>query len=464
MKYRPKTLPRPYQLEALKRAFESNGRYGLFLEPRTGKTKVAVDFIGALWQNRKIKRVLVVCQLSGHSVWEDELQKHCAVPYTLKALPRGTAAKKAVLGSVRRHSDLLIVMVNYESTWRIEKQLMRFKPDVIIFDEGHKIKNRSTKQARCAHRLVDELDPYRLLLTGTPIANKPLDVFSQYWCIDVSVFGKVWSRFSQRYASFHGFYNKEVKYKNLPDLRRRARSRATVLTKEECLTLPPISYEPVYVELKKKSADTYRAMANDFIIQLSEEVYASAAIKLTQMLRLSQITGGFVKTELGYNQQVGSEKLERLEDLLDDLTNADEKVVVFARFRWEIDCIEEICKRNKWPSFKYYGPVKGERMRYPQEFQKSKEACVFIAQTQTGSLSIDLDSAAYCIYYSMDYNLVNWTQSHDRLLANQKRPVTYMYLLARKTIDEEVWATLQAKKEVSTLLHNNSRFFTSLSA
>lgn len=463
MRYRPKTRPRRYQAEALRRAFECNGRYGLFLEPRTGKSKIAVDFAAALFQQQRVVLMFVLCQLSGHQVWLDELEKHCPVPYRVIRLLGGSKERLAALEAIEPDATTLtVVLLNYESSWRIERGLVpmlrRFDGQwVLVCDEGHKLKNRNAKQTKCVVRLVQALDPYRMLLTGTPIANSPLDIFAEFLVIDDSIFGRNYRQFDRRYATHYGYYDRQVRYKNIGDLRRRARQRATVLTKEECLDLPNRDYVPVYITLDKRTRQAYEEMAEFFVTQLEDADTASASIKVVQMLRLTQISGGFVTSDNTKKPVlIGLDKLRELKRMLEELIDAGEHVVVFARFRPEIDLIEKLCKKLGVKSFKYYGPVKGEREKYPQQFQKHNGAVVFIAQTQTGALSIDLDSAAYVIYYSFDYSLINWEQTHDRVLTNQKRPVTYSYLLGKNTWDEEVYKAMRDKKQVASILENNS--------
>lgn len=467
MRYKPKTKLRDYQAQALQRAFKSGGKYGLFLAPRTGKTKVALDFSSALFLNGRTNLAIVVCQLTGHPVWEQQLEQHSAAPYTLLRLLGSSRERIRTLDTLKlSQTALTVILINYESTWRIEEAIVRLmrraRNPILIYDEGHKLKHRTSRQAKTAHRLVAALDPYRLLLTGTAIANTPLDVFSEYQAIDNSVFGVRWAPFVEKYATFYGMYNQRVVYKNLSDLRRRARTRATVLTKKECFAnLPPRITVPVKVEIDKKTRKAYQEMADFFITQTDEGEEASAAIKLTQMMRLSQITSGFVKTDSGEMVQLGSDKLDTLAETLEELIDEGEKVVVFARFRWEIEAIEKLCKKRRWVHWKYYGVTKAsakrERDKFPPAFQRHKGPAVFIAQTATGALSIDLSAASNAVFFSFDYNLVNWIQCHDRIEGHlTSESCVYTYLIGRKTIDEEIWAALAAKKRVSTLLENHT--------
>lgn len=478
MKYVPKTKLRGYQAKALRRAFACDGRYGLLLEPGTGKTKIGIDFACALFLQKKARTVLVICQKTGHPVWRRELKRHASVDYRVITLLGSSRKRIARLNAYRPSRErLTFILINYESVWRIEEAIFKLDPDAIIADEGHKLKNRRAKVSRAVHRLIAVLDPYRLLMTGTSISNSPLDIFSQYMVIDDSVFGRRWTTFSRRYATFHGWFNQHVRYKNLPDLRRRARSRATVLTKDECLNLDKPTYVPLPVFLTGETLRVYKEMEEEYVafmdardpdsVNFDPELMASAAIVLTQRLRLAQIAGGFLTLDSKKIVPVGRQKLEVLEEKLEELTNAGEKVVVFARFRPEVEAIEALCKRRKWKSYKYYGEKNAAKqkamLRFPFAFERHNGPAVFIAQTATGSLSIDLTAACYGIFYSLDYSLVNWTQCHDRIhRGGQKRPVTYYYLIADRTVDVDDWERLQSKKKMSTLLNNRSEFLASL--
>lgn len=467
MKYRPKTKPDKYQSLALKRAFQCDVRYGLFIPPGGGKTKLGIDTASALYQQGKIRKVLVLCQKTGHPVWREQLKTHAPVKYRLETLLGSSRARVGRLKALRPSRDsLLFVLLNYESVWRIEEAVFRWKPDLIICDEGHKLKNRNAKQTKAVLRLIQVLDPYRLLMTGTHIANSPLDIFSQYMVIDDSVFGRRWKPFSDRYARFHGFFKQHVRYVNLPDLRRRARSRATVLTEEELnLGLKKPRAIEIPVSLEPKAQAIYNLMDEEFMTwlddnrKLDEDNRASAAIVLTKILRLQQIGGGFLRTDDGVIRQVSTAKLEALDDKLEEIINAGEKAVVFAVFRPEVEAIEALCKKRRWKCFKYYGQktakAKREMLEYPFKFSKTKGPAVFVAQVATGALSIDLTASCYGIFYSWDVSRINWEQCHKRIhRRNQKRRVTYYYLVAENTRDHIILDAQVTKKKLSTVLDN----------
>jgi len=155
---------------------KAGGGAALLMEMGTGKTITSIAVVGQLWLEHKIRRLLVICPVSVMGVWRDEFAKFAAYDYSL-ALLEGTTTKRADIIRHMKGRALQVLVLNYESVWRLEKDLAAWQPDMIVCDEGHKIKNHQAKASKALHRL-SELARYRLLLTGTLITNKPLDVFS----------------------------------------------------------------------------------------------------------------------------------------------------------------------------------------------------------------------------------------------------------------------------------------------
>ena len=178
----------PYQHQRKAAAFalerlESGGGAALLMEMGTGKTLTTIAIVGTLWQEARIQRLLVVAPLSILGVWEDEFERFAAFDYNLAVLS-GTGTRKADTIRHMNGAALQVLVVNYESAWHLEKELSAWGPDCIVCDEGHKIKTHNIAASRALHRLGAKAK-YRLLLTGTVITNKPIDVFSQYKFADL---------------------------------------------------------------------------------------------------------------------------------------------------------------------------------------------------------------------------------------------------------------------------------------
>ena len=165
----------------------------LLMEMGCGKTLVAIAVACILYQFGLIDRVLVVAPLSVLGVWESEVARFAGVPASVTVL-KGTMEKKRQLLKEYTPDRLNFIIVNYESAWRLEKELLAYDAGLAIADEGHKIKEGRTKQSKALHHLGDKAR-YKLLLTGTLITNKELDAWSQYRFVDRSVFGDSFYRF-----------------------------------------------------------------------------------------------------------------------------------------------------------------------------------------------------------------------------------------------------------------------------
>ena len=175
------------------------------MEMGTGKTITSIAVTGALYLSGRIRRVLIVAPLSIVGVWDEEFQKFADFEYNLAVLT-GTGTKKADTLRHMRGASLQVAVVNYESAWRLEKEILAWQPDLVICDEGHKIKTHNIAASKALHRIGAKA-AYRLLLTGTVITNKAIDVFSQYKFLNPAIFGQSFYVFRNRYFDMVGYGN-----------------------------------------------------------------------------------------------------------------------------------------------------------------------------------------------------------------------------------------------------------------
>jgi SNF2 family DNA or RNA helicase len=177
---------------------------------------------------------------------------------------------------------------------------------------------------------------------------------------------------------------------------------------------------------------------------------ASAPIVLSKMLRLSQITGGFIVDQEQISHQVGTEKILALKELLQTYTYPARKVVVFARFLWEIDRIVQACRELHLPAEVLSGSIPTTaRDKAIDRFRDDPKCLAFIAQIATGSLGIDLSKAPIAIFYSRDYDYGHYTQSCDRIICKEQKAL-YLHIIAKNTVDElEIGRVLMDKETFS---------------
>lgn len=429
----------------------------LLMEMGTGKTLTTIAITGALWAAGLVHRVLIVAPLSILGVWEEEFAKFAAYPYALAVLT-GSGSKKLDTLRHMNGTALQVVVVNYESAWRLEKDLLTWNPDLIIADEGHKIKTHNIAASKAMHRLGARAK-YRLLLTGTVITNKAIDVFSQFKFVNPAIFGQSFYAFRSRYFDMVGYGNHTpvLKKSMEAELTEKLHSISFRATKAECLDLPETTDVLRMVELEPAALRVYRSLVKESYAELSGGEVTAPNI-LTRLLRLSQLTGGFIgNDETAAVEQISGAKLAALDDILEGLAAEGKKLVIIARF---IPEIRAICKLLEKRGLRYScisGEVKN-RSEQVEQFQHDPEVMAFVGQIATAGLGITLTAASTMVFYSLDYSMSNFEQTKARIhRVGQRMPCTYLYLIARGTVDEKVLLALREKADLARTLVDDYR-------
>lgn len=437
--------------------FSRAGGAALLMEMGTGKTLTSIGIVGQLWKERRIARLLIVAPLSILGVWRDEFDKFAGYDYCLSVL-EGTAARKADTIRHMAGKSLQVLVINYESAWRMEKELAEWRPDMIVCDEGHKIKTHNIAASKAMHRLAAKAK-YRLLLTGTVITNKPIDVFSQYKFCDPAIYGNSFYQFRNRYFDMVGFggYTPVMKRSMEGEFTERLHSIAFRATKAECLDLPEFTDIVQRIDLEPQAMRIYRQLVRDSYAELAEGSVTVTNV-LSQLLRLSQLTGGYVgNDEAGGVTQVSTAKLDALADLVDGAVADGRKIVVIARFVPEIHAIGRRLEGKKIRYAQISGEVK-DRDEQIAAFQNDPEVPVFIGQIATAGLGITLTAASLMVFYSLDYSMSNYEQTRARIhRVGQKNECTYIHLVARGTVDEKVLKALHDKANLAKSLVDDYR-------
>lgn len=417
----------------------------LLMEMGTGKTITSVAIAGSLYLAGNIRRVLVVAPLSIVSVWDEEFQKFADFDYNLAVLA-GSGTKKAAILRHLHGTSLQIAVVNYESAWRLEKEILAWKPGLVIADEGHKIKTHNISASKAMHRIGAKAQ-YRLLLTGTVITNKAIDVFSQYKFLNPAIFGSSFYVFRNRYFDMVGYGNHTpvLKRSMEQELMKRLHSIAFRATKAECLDLPEVTDIVRTVELEPGAMKVYRDLVKDSYAELDNSEVTVTNI-LTRLLRLSQLTGGFIgNDEGGKVEQISNAKLKALEDIIENVLQEVKKLVIIARFVSEIKAICKLLEKQRIGYSCIMGGV-SDREAQVAAFQHNPEIQVFVGQIATAGLGITLTAASTLVFYSEDYSMSNFEQAKARIhRVGQKENCTYIYLVVKGTVDEKVLESLRNK-------------------
>ena len=445
-----------------------------FWDPGTGKTKGAYDFVSALNLDGRAKRVLVLCPINALGVWDDQADTHIhpGITFDIQS-PVGRIAEKTE--TIRRwggrlDTDLSILILNYaaiikrDKRWDIMQALEEYNPDLVILDESHHIKNPTAKQSKAAHRICGRAR-YVLALTGTPIGKNYLDIYSQMKAIDPEIWSAAWARtkkmswteFKGRYAIWGGRTGYELKgYLNLEDLEARYQPHIRSARKESIHDMPKVTDTIVPVEISASARRVYDIFKEEGLI-VHKRHLIEAPIPLTKLLRLQQMTGGWVHDEHGETVEIHRAKLAMLADLVEDLAAADKSVVIFARFIAEMDAIyNAVLPHYKDHVYQIRGGVSAaKRSESIKAFGNAPSAMV-IQSAAAEALDGLQDTSSYGIFYSTDYSLIHWNQARGRIdRVGQKEPVTFYHLQVTNSVDNLILSALRTKKDIERLVMNN---------
>lgn len=415
------------------------------MEMGTGKTLAAIAVAGKRFLDGKISRLLVVAPLSVLHVWENEFKKFADFPYYIQV-------QKSFNGSAKENV-LNVVIVSYETSWRISDDIIAWKPDMVIADESQKIKSFDAKRSKFLHDLADSVK-YKMILTGTPITQSPIDVFSQYKFLNKSLFGDGITKFKDRYAELDDF-GKVVGYKNLDELSDKAHSIAFRVRKDEVFDLPPFVDQIMYCELNE-SREMYDEVRDEL-----KRAFIKGKVNyndaLAKLQKLSQIAGGFYSEVDDYGErhitQIGTEKLNLLKGIVTDFP-IDKKFVIFCRYLSEISAISQLLDEMHIKNEIITGATPMEmRKDILSKFKTNEKLRCIVLNIQVGSVGIDLTDADTMIFYSHSYSYADYEQARARIHRHgQVNKCLYISLVAKDTIDERVLESLGEKKDIAKMI------------
>jgi SNF2 family DNA or RNA helicase len=338
-----------------------------------------------------------------------------------------------------------------------------------ISDEMHRLANPNAKVTKAAHKLTQHTE-WRLGLTGTPLRSNIHDIWAQWYLIDLGVtFGANFVQFRREFMVENVYSPHEIKAREgaLEEVGLRMRRRGLRFTKQDCLDLPPKVYEKIEVDLTPEQKKAYKQMENTLIARLQdqpigeesdgEERVATAANQLVMLLRLTQITSGFVTDDDG-NVYVfpTNPKLAALEEIVRE-TIDDQKQIVWAVYRNDIDAIvRKLADLHPRVIDGRQVGSKGQRERDEIETAFARgEFPLIVANPAAGGVGLNLQPASMAHYFSQSYSLIQRLQSEDRCHrsgSERHNKVTYNDFIARGTIDEVVSAAIAEKKDIADVV------------
>ena len=465
MNYKFKTKPYAHQLTALEKSWNKEN-FAYFMEMGTGKTKVLIDNVAMLYDKGKIDGVLIVAPKGVVKTWyEQELPTH--LPDHIENVsilwqPNITKTQQEKLESLFEiESALHILVMNVEALStdkgvKFANKFINSHKALMAIDESTTIKTPTAKRTKNIIG-IGQHAKYKRIMTGSPITKNPLDLYTQCefldpWLLDFSSYYAFRNRYAEmKTMHVHGRSIQVVdKFQNLSELSDTVKQFSYRVLKEDCLDLPPKVFIKRHVALTPDQQRVYKQMKDQALAILNGKVTTTMTV-LTQLMRLHQITCGYVTADDGTVQAVESNRLNELMSILED---TDGKVIIWANYQMSVsDIMKALTKKYGANSFvHYYGLTPQEdRQDNIRKFQNDPECRFIIGTPQTGGYGITLTQANTVIYYSNSYDLEKRLQSEDRAhRIGQKKTVTYIDLISEDTVDEKIVKALRDKINIAS--------------
>lgn len=422
-----------------------NDSFALFMEQGTGKTIPALMRILELI-DEGYNDILIVAPKSALGAWERDIEKFD--------------------NSDRFLLREFVTLVNYDKVWRGgDKSPYNRQYDVIVLDEAHAIKNRTSRRSSFLLKLATTAK-YRYILTGTPISNGQLEnIWSLYCFLDPYISrGRVYSRIFQEHltavgkgtykGSYYEFqdrycilnmYHKPTSYINVRELQNLISEYSYRVKKVDCLDLPEkLPDEIVYVDQAEKAL--YKKLLTESAL-LEYEILAENP--LSRLVKLRQLVSGHIKTE-EQTIPVKCEKTEILKEILEGYDD-EKKIVIFAEFKFSVYQIGKVLVSLGIKFVVLDGDQKDKTIW--RRFQAEPEIRVIICQYQTAAAGIDLYASDTIIYYEPTLRSNLLEQSRDRIhRSGQVNKCSYIHLITRGTVEVSIYRALAGYSDFSEKL------------
>ena len=466
--YKFKTKPFEHQQKALEDSWAAEF-YALFMEMGTGKSKVAIDTMGALYSEKKISASLILAPKGVYDNWiKGEIPTHLPdnIPINMVRWTPSNSKKfqeemKALVFDAFDGLKIFVMNIEALSTPRGTKAAYMFMSknpaNIMIVDESTTIKNRKATRTKNIMMLAQDAK-YRRILTGSPITKSPMDLYSQCAVLSTKALGfKSYYAFQNRYALVvkrsmgTRAFQEIVGYRRLDELNEKLDTFSNRVLKEDCLDLPDKVYIKRYVPLTDEQERMYKQMKKLALAKLESGELATTASVLTQIMRLQQICCGFLQPDEGEIEVLDNNRLKELLEITEELQG---KAIIWASYTHDIQQIASSLRDRFGPEAvaTYYGATpQDERQEIVDKFQDPKSPLrFFVGQPRTGGYGITLTAATTMIYYSNSYDLEIRLQSEDRAhRIKQENKVTYIDLVSPDTIDEKILKALRSKIDLA---------------
>lgn len=445
--------PFDFQLENFER-FKDLPAWAIFSTQGSGKTKVAFDIISHRFMKGSVTGVIVLSSPKGvHSQWiNEQLPKH--LWEGIEAQHLIWEGKKPSQWFGNPSSQLQIVSGNIDMLrgkgYSLLEQFARQHRErlLILVDESDSIKNMNSARSKGLRKLA-EVTRQRAIMTGTPIAKDLTDEFSQFYFLDPDILGhKYLTSFRAQYCIMGGFENRAVVgHKNLEQFKKLTAPYIFRATKED-LNLPPKVYDEVVFDLTKEQRRLIKEIRETFYASLESGEVSSVSSGAVALLRIQQISNGFVAVDDGPISFIDNPRLEALRALRKDISGP---VVIWCRFKADVELLKQEFGAN---AATYYGEtIPAERVAAKEAFIRG-DVRELIATPGAAGKGVDglQRVCSDAIYYSNSFNAIDRWQSEDRTdRIGGQGTASYFDLIGRGSADRGILRNLKHKKSISEL-------------
>jgi SNF2 family DNA or RNA helicase len=466
-----------HQVKALK---ASDGRefFAYHMDPGTGKTRVTLKDAWRSFERGEIDAVLVLAPNNVKPQWVkwdhlkeddndiDEVSKHLAdkLPRILKGMWTSSATgdnKKCWAAFEeainRRHHKLIILSTNYEALlvgdfFEFLKEFCKQYRVMIVADESTRIGKPGSRRTKRAIALAD-LCKMRREDTGTPVVKSPLKIYSQARFLDKNALPfRTYFGFRNTFCNMGGFQGREVlSYKNLDKLADMVAKFSFRARKEDCLDLPPQVFLKRRVYMTKEQTQAYKEMREEFFTMVQNEG-VTAPIVLTQIMRLQQIAGGYVKTPDGKDIAIMEPKYNpKLQEALHLCEDAPGQVVVWARFRPELEGLSSLLPAGSFYEF-HGGVPQADRGAIKAGFLRGDRPYL-LGTRETGGIGLNqFVGADTVVSISSDFDTEKRIQGDDRnhrIGSERHKKITYYDIVVPNTVDMKILRVLRDDTQIS---------------
>jgi hypothetical protein len=462
--------PMPHQAVASWCAMRSEA-YALFMEQSTGKTYTTIMTIESRHKSGTCQWAFIMAPKNVCSNWCVELSRfsklrHCVVRMRGGKIERTKALLDAYRLKTSGEFDVVYIVASFQTTVNSEAQVLAFEYDWGVIDEGHFIKAHRAQRTRFSMKLRDRCKR-RLLLTGTPIANQLFDLYTE-----LEFLGRGWSGFTSfdAFRKFYGSWEPQGRgverltgLQNVPLLQERLARCSFLIRKAEAMPdLPPKTYDVITCEMTKEMREVYDSLAEELYAEIERDIAESEAGKktitaqniLTRLLRLAQITSGFIALDRGIDPETDTllpQQIERfdpnpkLEELVTFIKGVDplSKIIVWACFVQDIRQIAARLRLEGIECVTYYGATsEEERDQAVLSFNTNPKCKVFIGNPAAGGVGINLTGTCKETWPMRCDTIVEYSQNFSSVTRAQgeERPRGYLHESVSPSGKRETWS------------------------